>query len=98
AQTLSLIFHELATNAARHGALSVAGGAVSVDWRIEDGRVRLDWVESGRPGIGTPPAKGLGLTLVEHGIVHGLGGHARIEFRPAGLACRLDFPVPDAAA
>ncbi len=82
-------FHELATNAARYGALSNATGLVAVSWDIapDAKTLKLTWHESGGPQIGHPERKGFGLRLVEHGLGRELGGMVRLDFAPEGLVC-----------
>jgi two-component sensor histidine kinase len=101
AQTLSLVLHELATNAAKHGALSAPGGRVEVAWGLREaagpgpgGReLRLRWRERGGPAVAAPARRGFGRTLVEQGWRHELGGEVALDFRPEGLACELAAPV-----
>lgn len=103
ARTLSLVLHELATNAAKYGALSKDGGSVDLAWRhvaMEDGvsRLELDWREAGGPTITAPPERrGFGCTLIQQSVIQGLGGAARLEFPPAGARCRLELPLPAVA-
>lgn len=89
AQELSLIFHELATNAAKYGALSVPGGKVSVTCRVEDGNgtkpmFSLEWLESGGPAAAAPVHTGFGLELLKNGPAYA-GAEVRLDYRPAGL-------------
>jgi two-component sensor histidine kinase len=93
---ISMMLHELATNAAKYGALSNEGGEVSVDWRpVGDGadRVQLTWRETGGPAVTAPERKGFGTTLIQRGLTGQLGGSANIEFAPTGLRCTLECPV-----
>jgi two-component sensor histidine kinase len=99
AQTLALgmLFHELATNAAKHGALSGGDGEVKVTWRVEptgDGReLIVDWREQGGPPV-TPPARaGFGSRLIERSLRGQLGGDAGLTFAPEGLRCRIRLPL-----
>jgi two-component sensor histidine kinase len=71
--TIALVFHELATNAAKYGALSTEAGTVSVEWKTEDGQLELDWNEAGGPPIETEPGEsGFGTSLVANTITrHG---------------------------
>ncbi|HVV27636.1 MAG TPA: sensor histidine kinase [Rhizomicrobium sp.] len=89
ALALGMGFHELATNAARYGALSNAEGLVHVTWAIlEDGKtVRLRWEERGGPPVVRPPRKGFGLRLIEHGLGRELSGVVALDFAPDGLVC-----------
>lgn len=91
---LSMIVHELATNAAKYGALSVPDGRVDVEWsREEDGTVALTWQERGGPEVTPPQRRGLGTDLIG-GLNLGHGCEAEVEFRPEGLRwhCRLTLP------
>jgi two-component sensor histidine kinase len=92
AQTLGLAFHELTTNATRHGALSAPGGTVSVGWQRADGKVRLEWRERGGPGVGRPTRSGFGRILLERLTGASLGGEASLDFEPEGLVYTLTFP------
>ena len=89
ALALGMTIHELATNAAKYGALSVPEGDVAVTWTLERSgngeNLVLDWAERNGPPV-TPPAKrGFGTTLIERGLAHDLSGEARIEFLPSGV-------------
>lgn len=89
--------HELATNAAKYGALSTAGGDVDFTWSVDGGagarRLMLDWRERGGPTVVEPTRKGFGTRLIEQQIGHGLGGEVDIRFVPDGLHARLAFPL-----
>jgi two-component sensor histidine kinase len=97
ALSLSLVLHELATNAAKYGALSVPTGRVEVDWRARQEpagrRLVLQWVECGGPAVGAPSRRGFGRSLIERSIALELGGEARLEFAPAGVRCRIEAPL-----
>jgi PAS domain S-box-containing protein len=105
AQTLSLVLHELATNAAKHGALSTPEGRVEVAWGLEAAgpeaapasaaglELRLRWRERGGPPVAPPARRGFGRTLVEQDWRHELGGKVSLDFRPDGLACELAAPA-----
>jgi two-component sensor histidine kinase len=95
---ISMMLHELATNAAKYGALSNDTGMVLVEWReVGDGsggRVQLIWREAGGPSVvAAPERKGFGTTLIQRGLTAQLGGKADIEFAPDGLRCTLECPV-----
>jgi two-component sensor histidine kinase len=101
---LSVALHELAANAARHGALGQPQGAVSVSWRLEEvgsGRapvLRLRWEERGGPRLEGPPRRrGFGLRLLETGLAAEVGGSVSVEFRPTGLVCDIEAPLKAAA-
>jgi two-component sensor histidine kinase len=102
---LGIALHELASNAARHGALSVPEGRVAVAWGLHaapDGgppRLELHWRESGGPALGGPPERrGFGTRLLERGLARELGGTVTLEFPPTGLCCSIVAPLPAAAA
>ncbi|HEY2757757.1 MAG TPA: PAS domain S-box protein [Pseudolabrys sp.] len=99
--TLAMAVHELTTNAAKYGALSVPGGRIEVRWAPfagADGRqnLRIDWVEQGGPPAVEPPQRGFGSRLIEGSIAAELGGKAHLTFAPEGLRCEIVFPL-DAA-
>jgi len=90
ALALALALHELGTNAAKHGALSVDTGEVSIAWRSEGGMLHLEWKETGGPPVAAPERRGFGSRLIEQGLASDLGGTARLDFEPDGLRCRID--------
>lgn len=93
-QAISMALHELATNAAKHGALSSPAGLVELDWVVEDGRVVLRWRESGGPPLDGPPAaRGFGSSLIEATIARQLSAEIRTEWRPAGLLWEARVPL-----
>ncbi len=92
--TLALILHELATNAAKYGALSVPEGRVAVEWSISGDLLDLHWRERGGPMITTPPAAhGFGSALVERSVVGQLHGSLEYDWRAEGLELQLSFPL-----
>lgn len=92
---LSLVLHELGTNAAKYGALSVAGGRLRVGWQVEnDGsRLRIKWVESGGPPVSPPARTGYGTELIQSATSYGLGGHVEQKYHPAGLEVEIVVAV-----
>ena len=93
-----LALHELATNAAKYGALSVPHGRLDISWRAEtdeSGRKRLsmDWVEQGGPAVEPPKRLGFGSRLIERSIRDELGGLLEMRFQPDGLRCSLHLPL-----
>ena len=96
ALALGMAFHELATNAARHGALSNPGGQVQVRWGVEEHgtSLRLTWHEIGGPPIAMPGARGFGLRLVEQGLAREISGAVTIDFPPEGLVCSWEMTLP----
>jgi PAS domain S-box-containing protein len=93
AVALGMAFHELATNAAKYGALSVPEGRAALDWRIQDEALDLRWTERGGPPVVAPTHRGFGTRLLERGLPHELHGQLRMEFRPEGLACTITAPL-----
>jgi PAS domain S-box-containing protein len=93
AQTLSLALHELATNAAKYGALSVPDGRVEVDSAVKGQELVLSWVEAGGPEVAPPEDRGFGTVVIERSIAHELGGSAELEFEPGGLRCHIRIPL-----
>lgn len=93
--TLTLVLHELATNAAKYGALSVPDGRVSISWSVvEDGtELELSWIERGGPPPRPSTMPGFGTTLITRSVGHELGGNASLTFPPAGAECRLRIPL-----
>jgi two-component sensor histidine kinase len=89
ALALGMGFHELASNAAKYGALSNAEGAVHVGWTIDpDGQMlTLRWEERGGPPVSRPQHRGFGLRLIEHGLGREISGAVRLDFAPGGLVC-----------
>jgi PAS domain S-box-containing protein len=86
AQAIAMILHELATNAAKYGALSTAGGQIDVKWVHEaDGRLIVRWTESGGPEVQMPTRQGFGRRVIE-GMVGQLKGKAHFDWRAEGLA------------
>lgn len=91
---LGMALNELATNAVKHGALSIAGGKIDARWLIaEDGRLQFEWTERGGPPVEPPNKSGFGLQLVRGLIEHELGGEVTFDFEPAGLLLRLRVPM-----
>jgi PAS domain S-box-containing protein len=93
AQTIAVTLHELATNAAKYGALSTAKGHVQVGWSLAvDGRIVLRWTEIGGPLVKPPRRQGFGTRVME-GMIRGqLKGEMRFNWRAEGLACEIVLP------
>jgi two-component sensor histidine kinase/PAS domain-containing protein len=87
ALALSLAVHELATNAAKYGALSRPEGRVELRWKVGDGRLDLCWLESGGPQVVAPARRGFGSRLIENALSRDLEGQTRLEFAPEGVRC-----------
>jgi PAS domain S-box-containing protein len=93
---LALVIHELATNAAKHGALSVQEGTLAVNWRERDDEsLLIDWVEDGGPPAVEPSRKGFGSRLLRTVITGEMGGTMDLRYDPAGL--RVHMVIPRAA-
>jgi PAS domain S-box-containing protein len=92
AASLGLVLHELATNAVKHGALSVMSGSVRLTWRVDGGRLYLTWRESGGPIVTEPTHRGFGSTLIKESIPYELGGSVTLDFAPAGVQCTIKLP------
>ena len=90
AQAMAMALHELATNAAKYGALSAATGQVRVEWSyVEDGQLVCRWTEAGGPLITPPTRRGFGTSVLETMIRDGLKGRVRLDWRAEGLACEI---------
>ncbi|WP_165943251.1 PAS domain S-box protein [Roseicella aquatilis] len=98
-QPLAMAVHELATNAVKHGALSLPGGEVTVCWHLADGDdgrsvLRLRWAEAGGPAIAGPPTRrGFGSRVLEGTVRGQLGGAVSLDWAAAGLACAIEVPL-----
>ncbi len=91
--SLALIVHELATNAAKYGSLSVPDGCVKVLWKVDHERVEMSWVERGGPAVSVPNRQGFGSRLLRVALEP---YHGRVErlFEVAGLKCNIAFTLP----
>ena len=92
-QNLALVLHELATNSAKYGALSVPEGRLAIRWAIEDGALNLRWEESGGPPVVAPHAHGFGTKIINASIRGQVGGNVAWDWRPSGLHCTLQIPL-----
>jgi PAS domain S-box-containing protein len=96
AQTLALSLHELATNAAKYGALSGEDGTLTVTWELRAGRLALLWRESG-VRLGEPfTSQGFGLKLISTSVEQQLGGKVSFDWTPRGLRCDIVVPLREA--
>lgn len=101
ALTLALVLHELSTNAAKYGALTLPGGRIDVRWLAEREpsrplRIRLTWSEQGGPPVDPPARLGFGSRFIQGSIASELQGCARLDFNPEGLTCTLHIPLEPA--
>ena len=99
ALSLHMIFHELATNATKHGALTSTSGAVEVLWdflpQSSGQALAVQWREQGGPEVTTPPHKGFGMRLISKALS---GAQVEMDFAPAGLVCRLLVEIDPSSA
>ncbi|WP_338309173.1 sensor histidine kinase [Bradyrhizobium sp. TM233] len=100
AVVLSMIVHEIATNAAKYGALSNESGRVTLDWEIiadaPKPRLRLIWTEIGGPPVTAPVQRGFGSRLIERSARDQLGGEATVDFLPRGVVCTVVCTLDEA--
>jgi two-component sensor histidine kinase len=92
AHSLTLALHELATNAAKYGALSADHGWIEVTWTSTDGALDLFWREHGGPPAVAPTRRGFGSQLIARNLGLAFGGEVNLDFKPAGVECRLRAP------
>ena len=97
ARNLSLVFHELVTNAIKYGALSQEDGRVDISWRAGGGNLTITWAERDGPEISPPGERGFGTRLVV-GCMKSLGGSVVADFPPSGLVCVISLPHKTAPA
>jgi two-component sensor histidine kinase len=94
AQAIAVALHELATNAAKYGALSVAEGHVRVAWsRGTDGQLVLRWTGAGGPRVNPPTRRGFGTSVTETMIRDRVKGEVRLDWQAEGLACEISVPL-----
>jgi PAS domain S-box-containing protein len=94
ALAVGMVLHELATNAAKYGALSPPSGVVQIVWtRGLDERLHLRWVEMGGPPVATPLRQGFGSRLIHASIENELSGRAHLAFDPGGLIVEIEIPL-----
>ena len=91
---MALLIHELATNAAKYGALSHSAGKISVRWSHSDPWLNLEWRESGGPPVTVPNHRGFGTRLFLRALEQ-FGGKVEAAFAPTGLVCKLSVPLSD---
>ncbi len=96
AATLGMVFHELATNAVKYGALSVPAGRIDLSWQIEESaggrRLAISWTERNGPRVHPPKHDGFGSIFVERSVEFELEGTVGLEFEPSGVQCTISFP------
>lgn len=97
AVTVAMAMHELATNAAKYGALAHPDGTVSIRWTTDGAppRLRLTWREADGPPVVPPERHGFGTRMIETALAYEFGGTARLDYLPDGLVCAIDAPLAD---
>jgi two-component sensor histidine kinase len=90
---LTLILHELATNAAKYGALGVSSGKVTVSWNVSEAQLTLSWKETGGPQVKRPSRKGFGSRLIEALSSGHLRGHVDLNYDVLGVNCIIGAPL-----
>jgi two-component sensor histidine kinase len=97
AQNIGLALHELATNAAKYGALSVPSGRISVTWTwvpaSEPKAVEIIWIERGGPKVAPPEQRGFGSIVIERNLAKTLEADVHLAFAPDGIECRIVVPM-----
>lgn len=106
AQNIGLAMHELATNAAKYGALSVPSGHVAINWnwypngdgkdcnpKDETRHVEINWIESGGPLVAPPEHRGFGSVVIERNLAKTLEANVHLAFAPEGIHCRIVVPT-----
>lgn len=86
---LSMALHELVTNAAKYGALSGPKGTVTVSWKVDGDKLRLDWIERGGPPVSSPSRTGFGTLLLKRVVVSDLCGDISMDYDLLGLRCEI---------
>lgn len=93
ALTVALLLHELATNSAKYGSLSVSDGRVSLRSSMADDVLHLTWQERDGPPVYAPPKRGFGLRLLSRALDQ-FGGGTEIHFEPPGVVCNMHLTLP----
>jgi two-component system CheB/CheR fusion protein len=98
ALSFGMVLHELATNAAKYGALSMPGGRILLHWSVtneEPSRCEFVWSEQGGPEVEKPKRQGFGVKLIENEVRYNLGGTSRVEFLRRGLTVRVGLNLEE---
>ena len=101
ARVLGMALHELATNAAKYGALSTNGGHLAISSRVDASevpRLCIWWREQGGPPVNAPARRGFGVKLIEEALAYEVAGRVQLRFPDDGLRCEIEIPVPPVAA
>ncbi|MGQ7794637.1 chemotaxis protein CheB [Faunimonas sp. B44] len=99
ALSIAMALHELATNAAKYGALTTDDGKIGLSWQLvgdgNDRRLSLKWTEVGGPPVMPPTRKGFGSRMVQRVLAAELGGKVSVAYEPSGVVCTIDAPMPE---
>ena len=98
AQIIALVLHELATNAAKYGALSVLSGSVSLNWEWQHARLSLQWIESGGPTVLRPSTDGYGTRVISLSVIQQLNGTVKFDWQPSGLRFTMSIAIDRSTA
>jgi two-component sensor histidine kinase len=93
AKVVALVFHELATNAAKHGSLSATAGRVRISWSTAEDLVKMQWLEMHGPAVSPPNSTGFGTMFVQR-MLESVQGTITSDYGFEGLCCRIDFKLP----
>lgn len=97
-QCLTMALHELATNAAKYGALSTDAGILSIEWKVIEDTFILEWREQGGPLVGVPKQAGFGTRMIEKVLAAELNGQVSLLYEASGLICRVQAPIASTTA
>jgi two-component system CheB/CheR fusion protein len=98
-RVLGMALHELATNAAKYGALSAENGRLAISARFEPGdaqRLCIRWTEQGGPAVESSAPRGFGVRLIEEAIAYEFEGRVKLEFPRDGVRCSIEIPLRSA--
>lgn len=93
ALAFGMILHELATNAAKYGALSLPTGQVATEWSVCGDILQFRWRESGGPPVSVPSRHGFGSRLLARIVASDLSGQIALDYEPSGLRCSITAPL-----
>jgi two-component system, chemotaxis family, sensor kinase Cph1 len=95
AMAFNMVLHELTTNAAKYGSLSVPEGTVDVRWDVDpaSGNLLIHWKELGGPPVAPPTRRSFGSVVIERSLRHELKGSCVLQFAPDGVACEAVIPA-----
>ena len=93
--SISMVLHELLTNALKYGALAAPNGRIAIVWTANEDSATLSWTETGLSGVAMPTRRGFGSRMIAMSVAHELKGTSESAWHSNGLAFRLDFPLPN---